>query len=385
MILSGVGLLGMGEEFLKNFIVLMFYFCDTSLSIQLLLGLASALDFCLADPWGWPHPVQLMGWVIQRFQSFALARISSPLGRRWAGVVLGLGLVIGSGSLGAGAVMLSVILSPGWGLAIATLLLASCFAGRSLRRAAEEVLAPLEQGKTKPEAKALEPARKLLSGYVGRDTAALSESEIYRAVFETVTENAVDGVLAPLFFAISGSFLGSSLAMQFVCVEAGSAWQTWDFGGAWAGAVALTMAYKAASTLDSMVGYRVEPYADLGWFSAQFEDRLTWLPCRLAVLSIALISGLLRWAAPVQVLRICHRDAGLDASPNSGWSECVYAAALGVQVGGDNYYGGVLKQKPLLGDAREPITPEKIRQALDLTRLCFLGWLAIALLTLSWL
>ena len=358
-------------------------------SIQSLLCLAAVLDFVVGDPQKFPHPVQFMGWLILRFQAVALRRITLPWGQRWAGVVLGIGMTFGSAVIGGGIVSAAMLLGWEWGLAIATVLLASCFAGRSLRGAAEDVLESLTQG-------TLESARERLSGYVGRDTATLSEAEIYRAVFETVAENAVDGVLAPLFFASLGGSLGLFLALQFAqnsCFAHRAPLGGPPFWGglnpsqvaatALSGAVALTFFYKASSTLDSMVGYRTEPYRDLGWFSARLEDKLTWFPCRLAVLSIAALAGLLGWASPMRVLQLCRRDASQDASPNSGWSECVYAAALGVQVGGENYYQGILRRKPYLGDDRQPITPERIQNALLLTRLCFLLWLAIALVILG--
>jgi adenosylcobinamide-phosphate synthase len=238
--------------------------------------------------------------------------------------------------------------SHGWlGITVESILLASCFAGRSLRNAATDVLRPLQ-------ANEVEEARSVLSRYVGRDTENLSEPEILRAVLETVTENATDGVMAPLFYALIGAALPGI------------------------GSVPLTLAYKAASTLDSMVGYREAPYTYLGWFSARVEDLLTWLPCRLTVLTLALLSG-----RPLQIWRLCQRDAPKDPSPNSGWSECAYAAALGVQVGGVNWYRGVAKHKPLLGDAISPITPQVINQALQLTRHCFLFWLGGAFLWVS--
>jgi adenosylcobinamide-phosphate synthase len=83
------------------------------------------------------------------------------------------------------------------------------------------------------------------------------------------------------------------------------------------------------------------------------------------------------------VWRICRRDAIADASPNSGWSECAYAAILGVQVGGTNWYRGVAKQKPLLGEPIHAITPERINQALQLTRISFLLWLGLGIFSLS--
>ena len=171
---------------------------------------------------------------------------------------------------------------------------------------------------------------------------------------ETVTENATDGVMAPLFYALIGALLPGI------------------------GAAPLTLAYKAASTLDSMVGYRQAPYTYLGWFSARLEDGLTWLPCRLTVLTIAILSG-----KPVLVWQTCRRDAIADPSPNAGWSECAYAAALGVQLGGVNYYRGQKKIKPLLGTPRSPITPNRIRQAMQFTRSSFLLWLTLGIISLS--
>jgi adenosylcobinamide-phosphate synthase len=310
------------------------------------LLLAAALDYIIGDPWGWPHPVRVMGWVISHFTQFAIKHWKSPLERRWAGIVLGVGLIIGSGLAGWLIVRGASWVHPLVGVAVAGILLASCFAGRSLRTAAVDVLQPLTTGQ-------LAQARSNLSQYVGRDTEKLAEPEILRAVLETVTENATDGVMAPLFYAIVGAFLPG------------------------VGSVPLALAYKAASTLDSMVGYRREPYTDLGWFSAKLEDLLTWLPCRLTVITLALLSG-----KPQEVWRLCLRDANQDPSPNSGWSECAYAAILGVQLGGTNWYQGVAKHKPLLGNPVHPITPEKIYQALRLTRYCFLIWLGIAICAL---
>jgi adenosylcobinamide-phosphate synthase len=95
------------------------------------------------------------------------------------------------------------------------------------------------------------------------------------------------------------------------------------------------------------------------------------------VLTIALLAQ-----RPLHVWRLCRRDAPQDASPNSGWSECAYAAALDVQVGGANWYRGVAKQKPLLGDAVQPLTGEAVDRALQLTRWSVLLWLTSFLITL---
>lgn len=313
------------------------------MSSSVILIIAAILDYCIGDPWGWPHPVQVMGWIISRLTKFFIAVCKATLTQRIAGIILAITLIIGSGSVGWLIVQITETLHPFWGIVLQSIILASCFALQSLRTAAQAVLKPLTAGD-------LAASRQVLSNYVGRDTQNLTEPEILRAVLETVTENATDGVMAPLFYAIIGGFVPSL------------------------GLIPLALAYKASSTLDSMVGYRQPPYTYLGWFSARLEDYLTWLPCRLTVITLALLSG-----KPLYVWRICCRDAVKDPSPNSGWSECAYAAILGVQMGGTNWYGGVPKEKPLLGDALQPITPTTIHKALLLTRYCFLLWLAIAI------
>jgi adenosylcobinamide-phosphate synthase len=329
----------------------------TNLSNLLILGLATLLDRLIGDPVTWLHPVQVMGWYISGFTALvtvpeqgdaskSLPRFS-PWLMRCLGLILTGSLVLGSGAIAWAIAITANSLHPILGASVASVMLAACLAAKSLEDAAQSVLAILATGD-------LVQARQELSRYVGRDTDDLSASEILRAVMETVTENAIDAVTAPLFYALLGSCL-------------------FDYGG-----VTLAIAYKATSTLDSMVGYRVSPYTDLGWCSAKTDDLLTWLPCRLTVVTLALCSG-----RPLHVWRICRRDAHLDPSPNSGWSECVYAAILQVQVGGENHYRGVIKSKPLLGDAIAPITSFKIRQALALTNLCMLLWLGLTLLLAS--
>jgi adenosylcobinamide-phosphate synthase len=311
-------------------------------SIYILI-IAAFLDYLIGDPWNWPHPVQVIGWVISRLSKFFIQVCQNSLTQRLAGIVLGIILIIGSGLIGFLMIKIARLVHPLLGIAINSILLASCFAGRSLRTAAEAVLQPLTAGD-------LDQARKILSNYVGRDTHNLSQAEILRAVLETVAENATDGVMAPLFYAIIGVFIPVI------------------------GPTPLALAYKASSTLDSMVGYREAPYTYLGWFCARFEDCLTWLPCRLTVVTLALLSG-----KPMYIWRICRRDAIDDPSPNSGWSECAYAAFLGVQMGGTNWYRGVARYKPLLGDAIYPITATSIQNALQLSGYCFLLWLGIAI------
>lgn len=311
----------------------------------IVLLIAALLDYLIGDPINWLHPVQVMGWVISRFTNIALFLCKNTLGQRIAGILLAILLIFGTGAISTILIKATLWIHPVLGIITKCILLASCFAAKSLRNAAETVLEPLILEDTAT-------ARLNIRQFVGRDTENLSKSEILRAVLETVTENATDAVMAPLFYAIVGIFISAYIPIFEP--------------------VSLALAYKASSTLDSMVGYKQQPYTYLGWFSARTEDVLTWIPCRLTVITLALISF-----KPLYVWNICCRDAVLDPSPNSGWSECAYAAILGVQVGGANSYRGVIKHKPLLGDNIYPIEPSSIRDSLQLTRYSFLIWLGV--------
>jgi adenosylcobinamide-phosphate synthase len=171
--------------------------------------------------------------------------------------------------------------------------------------------------------KDIECAREMLSRIVGRDTAALDEPEILRATIETVAENLCDGVIAPLFYLA----LGGPVAMA---------------------------AYKTMNTLDSMVGYRNERYREFGWASARMDDLANWIPARLSALLIWICASV-AGCDPRRSVAITLRDARSQPSPNAGYPEAAVAGALGVQLGGLNYYQGVASRKPYLGDARRKL------------------------------
>lgn len=327
-------------NFLNHYLLLITHYSTSSQILT--LWVASIVDYFVGDPWGLPHPVQFIGKVIDQWVKLTLTYFTTPIVRKIWGVVIGLTLIIGSGVLSWLLIYVASGINPYGSFFLQVVLLASCFAGRSLRNAMEDVLNYLRCND-------VENARYRLRFYVGRDTDNLTITDIYRGLLETLSENTTDGVTAPLFYAILGAF--------FPVI----------------GSVPLAMAYKTASTLDSMIGYKKEPFTDIGWFSAKLEDYLTWIPCRLTVLTLAVIAG-----KPWQKIRECRVYAIQDSSPNSGWSEAIYAIILRVQLGGINYYQGEKKIKPLLGKPLKPIDEDVINQSLLLTRSCFLLWLFIA-------
>lgn len=278
---------------------------------------AGLLDELAGDPEGCPHPVRVLGWLIARADR-ARSRIAAPAFLRCLGILLALGLPALAAGFAWGTLHLFGTLA--W---IAELLLGAwMLAGRSLRDAVRPVMQALDRGD-------LEGARYAVSRVVGRDTKALDEGEVARAGLETLAESLCDGVVAPLFwFAVAG------------------------LPGLWA--------FKAVSTLDSMVGHREAPWTHFGWASARLDDLLNWLPARLTAILIALA------ALSRRALRLAWRDGSKTQSPNAGVVEAAFAGALGVQLGGTNWYDGVAKEGPRLGDPGKPLDATLLRAGLNL-------------------
>lgn len=165
----------------------------------------------------------------------------------------------------------------------------------------------------------LDEGRRQLRSLVGRDPSMLDETEISRAVVESVAENTVDGVTATLFWAVVGG-------PQAV------------------------LAHRVTNTLDAMVGHRNDRYRAFGWASARLDDHLNWVPARLTAGAIALVAPI----SAGRVLSIVRRDGGKHPSPNGGRVEAAVAAALGITLGGVNDYGGEIEIRGPLGNGRAP-------------------------------
>jgi adenosylcobinamide-phosphate synthase len=187
------------------------------------------------------------------------------------------------------------------------------------------------------ESHQLEAARRLLSMIVGRDTDRLDQSEIARAVIETVAEGVCDGVIAPLF-----------------CLAVGG--------------LPLALAYKALNTLDSMIGHPEHPYTYFGRFAARSDDVANFIPARLTALAITVAAGLSAKSYR-DAWRTWLRDGHKHSSPNAGQSEAAMAGALQVRLGGTNYYQGKPSVKPLLGERYERPTAADARRSIVLVRI----------------
>jgi adenosylcobinamide-phosphate synthase len=327
----------------------------------MLVALAAALDRLVGDPRGWLHPVVVMGLGIRSLRGLAERWAGdSPARLRVSGGAITLLLVGGSGLAGWALERLAWQ-APGamhpLGGALLLVALASGLAGRSLEQAVERVLALLP-GSEESSGESLSPARRCLASIVGRDTDRLDRTGILRALAETASENAVDGLFAPLFWMLIGATL-------------------WRPAPALApGPLALVWAFKAASTLDSMLGYRQGRLRWLGTAGARLDDLLTWLPCRLVAFSLPLVCGRGPGGCWLQG-RQALADGRPDPSPNAGVSQAAYAHAVGVQLGGLNHYGGQSRAKPLLAAGQAEPDVAAVRQMLALSRRLELLWILI--------
>ena len=265
------------------------------------------IDLILGDPPRWPHIIRWMGRLIEilerKFYSMENKRVGGILT-----VVLTLTI---SAMLPAMLLFGTYMLTPWLYFAIESLLCWQLLATKSLRVESSKVREALEK-------QDITEARQALSMIVGRDVESLDEAGVVRATVETVAENTSDGVVAPLFYLL--------------------------FGGA-----PLACLYKAANTLDSMIGYRNERYLDFGRFAARLDDVLNFMPSRLCALLMIAAS----WICGFDVnnaYRIWQRDKLRHDSPNSAQTEAVMAGALRLRLAGDTYYFGRLHKKPYIGD-----------------------------------
>ncbi|MGB3761795.1 MAG: adenosylcobinamide-phosphate synthase CbiB [Ornithinimicrobium sp.] len=283
-------------------------------------ALGLLLDRAFAEPPTRWHPVAWFGTAMGHLEQ-----------RVWAdGRGAGVGYAIAGLTLGASA---------GTAIGFTAPAVALCVAGDELRRVSRSIQERLSAGD-------LDGARALLPSLVGRDPSTLDASGIAAAVVESLAENSVDAVIAPLCWAALAGAPGAA-------------------------------AYRAVNTMDAMVGHRNDRYEHFGWAAARTDDIANYVPARVFALLVAM-------AQPHRALAVwtaARRDAPAHPSPNAGIAEASVAAALGVELGGPLRYGARIENRPRLGEGRRPVDSD-IDAAIRLTSR--VEWLVTGLLTLAW-
>ncbi|MFI3186721.1 MAG: adenosylcobinamide-phosphate synthase CbiB [Methylococcaceae bacterium] len=189
--------------------------------------------------------------------------------------------------------------------------------------------------------------KQALSYLVSRDTADMTETEIYKAGLETWAENLSDGVIAPLFYLILFGLPGIAV-------------------------------YKAINTMDSMIAYKTERYFYFGKTAALVDDIANYIPARLTALLMVLLA-----TDKARAWQCLYSDGNKLESPNAGYPIAAMAGALGVALGGNASYHGCIKHKPTLGLPVKPVDKSTLSQALQMKtgfNMMILGLLAVGVM-----
>ena len=286
----------------------------------LALVMGFALDLLLGDPAWLYHPVCVIG----KYIAFAEKKLRVRGGNLRASAVFLTASTVLMTMAAAAALLWVLGLFGRWPLVIGMALLD--WMGVAVTCMAEEA-----RGVEHALASGAPAGRKQVARIVGRDTQHLNEEEIIKATVETVAENTTDGVISPLLYAAVGGPV-------------------------------LLWGFKAANTLDSMVGYLDERYREIGWSSARLDDVLNYIPARITGVLMCVSAWLLHMDGK-NAWRILWRDHRNHKSPNCAWSESAAAGALHIQLGGTHDYFGKPIEKPTIGDNDRPAERTDIGRA----------------------
>lgn len=292
---------------------------------ELQLAAAVFLDLLLGDPRSFPHPVQLIGFFCNRSEWLFRKLLTSEY---LAGLCTVCSVLLLTLTLTAALLLSANYYSTLLGQIVAIFLLYTTLAARGLVAHSRAVYHALD------DTESLSAARTAVAQIVGRDTAALDRCGIIRACIETVAENMVDGVTAPLFYGVLLSLFANPTGIDPLFL-----------------ALLGAMGYKAVNTMDSMVGYKNDHYISFGRAAAKLDDLVNWFPSRISGLMLVAAAFLLGYDWQ-NSFRIFQRDRLAHASPNAAHSEAAVAGALGVALGGTSVYFGKEMTKAVIGDEK---------------------------------
>lgn len=297
------------------------------------LLIAFFVDHIWGDPlYAW-HPVRLMGRLALYIEEPCRGYFKSP---EDAGSAAAISVIAISAICALILCQIFFAINHTIGFLVALYFIYTSIACRDMQDHSKSVARALKRGD-------LEEARVQVGKIVGRDTEKLTETEISRATVESIAENLVDGVTAPIFYAFIGFLFGGIL-----------------------GAAVMAVFYRAVNTLDSTFGYKNEKYLHFGRASAQIDDAFNYIPARITLLAIT-VGAYFAKLDIGEAYSIGRADGGLHESPNSGISEAAYAGALGVELGGGATYGGVLRESPVINKGARAVEVKDIKRANNLS------------------
>ena len=310
---------------------------------MLTAAVAFLFDTLIGDPKSKLHPVVLMGNLISLLEKILYRAddrdaIKLVKGGVLVVIVIAVNFVIGAAIEFEAASLGSMTAE----IFIEALVLSFMISPRSLAEAGREIHDLLMLGN-------IVEARRKVGWIVGRDTDRLNEAEIVRATVETIAENTVDGIISPLFFFVIGG-------------------------------LPFAAAYRAANTMDSMIGYKNDKYLYFGRVAARLDDVLNYIPARLTAL-IFITAAAILGLDYVNALNMVRRDAKKHPSPNGGYAEAAVAGALNIRLGGFNSYFGRQTFRAYMGEAIEVLASNHIMLAIRMMYTATILFLTITLIT----
>ena len=313
-------------------------------------------DLLIGDPKFIVHPVQIIGIYIKKTSNFFIYNFyENKTILFWGGLYIALSSIVISLLIGK-FIELTFFQSNGnfiYGLLL-LIGLSSCLASKSLTSSVKEISNLISKEIIDKKTKTL--VRKKVQRIVSRDVSSSSINHLLRSSGESLTENSVDGIFGPLFWIFIG--------LVFM-----------KFSIFFPGPLSLGFLYKTISTLDSMIGYKNEKYRYLGFFSAKIEDYSTFLPSRLVLVTLPLVSSKIK--IYFSIIKKSYLDGSKYDSPNSGISESIFAYTSNIKLGGKSKYNNTIVFKPIINSGGDNCTKEKINLICELIFRLELLWIFI--------
>jgi len=296
-------------------------------------------DLLIGDPRFLIHPVQIIGFYIRKISDFFINNfVENKNILFWGGLIIAIstiGISFGLGKL----IELSYVQSRNniFCSILIFLGLSSCIATKGLISSVKEIAGLVEREEVNDHNERI--LKEKVQRIVSRDVSSSSREHLLRSSIESLTENSVDGIFGPLFWM----FIGVVLIQYSTFLP---------------GPLSLGFTYKAISTLDSMIGYKYDYFKYLGFFSAKIEDVFTFIPSRLVLITLPLVS--VKWTNYLSIIKKSYLDGKKYDSPNSGISEAIFAYISGIKLGGKSKYKNEIIEKPIINEDGDVCSGDKI-------------------------
>ncbi len=188
-------------------------------------------------------------------------------------------------------------------------------------------------------------AREDTAKIIGRKTETLNRTELIKTIIDSEADNAIDEIIAPLFYMLIGLFL-----FEFTPVL---------------NPLVVVYIYKTINTLDSVVGHNYEPYKEFGYYPAKLDDWINLIPARLGSVLILYAGSLIGYNLK-EALLIFENYRFKHISPNAGHAEAAIAGLLQIKLGGTNNYDGTISSRIQIGIDKYPL---KINDIIETMRI----------------